>query len=127
MTQFPTFRVLPPNPIPAINIVDDISVEKIQKTASKYLHSNSIEITNSNVNTFLAENPSVPKILLFTDKPKGTPMIFKGLSVAFEKKLNFGLVRSSDDILVERYSIKKFPSIIVVKTGEKKPIFYTGK
>lgn len=54
-------------------------------------------------------------------------MIYKGLSVAFEKKLNFGLVRSSDDILVERYAIKKFPSVIVVKAGEKRPIFYTGK
>ena len=79
------------------------------------------------MNTFLAENPSVPKVLLFTDKLKGTPMIYKGLSVAFEKKLNFGLVRSSDDILVDRYAIKKFPSVIVIKTGEKKPIFYTGK
>jgi hypothetical protein len=52
-------------------------------------------------------------------------MIYKGLSVVFEKKLFFGLVRSSDDILVERYNIKKFPSIIVIKTGEKKPIRYT--
>jgi hypothetical protein len=54
-------------------------------------------------------------------------MIYKGLSVAFEKKLFFGLIRSSDDILVERYNIKKFPSIIVVKTGEKKPHRYTGE
>lgn len=75
----------------------------------------------------MGENPSVPKIFLFTDKPKGTPMIYKGLSVAFEKKLNFGLIRSSDSILVDRYGIKKFPTVIVVKTGEKKPIFFTGK
>ena len=75
----------------------------------------------------MAENPSVPKVLLFTDKAKGTPMIYKGLSVAFEKKLNFGLVRSSDDVLVDRYAIKKFPTVIVIKAGEKKPIFYTGK
>lgn len=54
-------------------------------------------------------------------------MIYKGLSVAFEKKLNFGLVRSSDTALISKYAIKKFPSVIVVKTGEKKPIFYDGK
>jgi hypothetical protein len=54
-------------------------------------------------------------------------MIYKGLSVAFEKKLFFGLVRSSDDILVERYNIKKFPSIIVVKSNEKKPHRYSGE
>lgn len=44
-------------------------------------------------------------------------MIYKGLSVAFEKKLNFGLVRSSDSVLVGKYGVKKFPSVIVVKTG----------
>jgi hypothetical protein len=41
-----------------------------------------IEITNSNIKTFLAENPSVPKVLLFSDK-KGIPMVYKGLSVSF--------------------------------------------
>lgn len=66
-------------------------------------------------------------MLLFTDKPKGTPIIYKGLSVAFEKKLNFGLVRSSDSVLVSKYGIKKFPTVIVVKTGEKKPFVYEGK
>lgn len=104
-----------------------MTTENLQKTAAKYLHSNSIEITNANVNTFISENPSVPKVLLFTDKPKGTPMIYKGLSVAFEKKLNFGLVRSSDSVLVTKYNVKKFPTVIVIKTGEKKPIFYDGK
>lgn len=54
-------------------------------------------------------------------------MIYKGLSVAFEKKLNFGLVRSSDSALVGKYAIKKFPTIIVIKTGEKKPFFFDGK
>lgn len=53
-------------------------------------------------------------------------MIYKGLSVAFEKKLFFGLVRASDDILVDRYGIKKFPSIILVKTGDKKPHKFDG-
>lgn len=54
-------------------------------------------------------------------------MIYKGLSVAFDGKLFFGLVRASDEILVDRYKIKNFPSIIVVKTGEKKPKVYTGE
>jgi hypothetical protein len=54
-------------------------------------------------------------------------MLFKGLSVAFEKKLNFGIVRNTDDILVGKFGVKSFPSVVVSKTGEKKPIFYTGK
>jgi hypothetical protein len=112
--------------MPIDDYVGELDVAKIQKQAAKYLHSNAIEITNSNLKTFLAENPSVPKILLFTDK-KGVPMVYKGLSVAFEKKLNFGIVRNTDTIVVDTYQIKKFPSIIVLKSGEKKPQFYTGK
>ena len=54
-------------------------------------------------------------------------MIYKGLSVAFQKKLNFGLVRSADTALVSKYAIKKFTTVIVVKTGEKKPFFFDGK
>lgn len=85
-----------------------------------------IEITNANVNTFLAESPSVPKVLLFTDKPKGVPMLYKGLSVAFEKKLNFGIVRSTDSVLTDKYKVTSFPTIIVLKAGTPKPIRYTG-
>jgi hypothetical protein len=29
--------------------------------------------------------------------------------------------------LVQKYAIKKFPTLIVVKTGEKKPFIYDGK
>ncbi len=54
-------------------------------------------------------------------------MVYKGLSVAFEKKLNFGIVRETDSVLVGKYQIKSFPSVVVLKTGEKKPIFFTGK
>lgn len=91
------------------------------------MHSNSIEITSGNAQTFLAENPSVPKVLLFTDRPKGTPLIYKGLSVAFEKKLNFGLVRNNETALTDKYAVKQFPTIMVIKTGEKKPILYKKK
>ena len=42
-----------------------------------------IEVTSSNLDTFLKEAPSVPKVLLFTDK-SGIPTIYKGLSIQFE-------------------------------------------
>lgn len=51
--------------------------------ASRFVSSNVLEINSTNINKFTTENPSVPKALLFTDKP-GVPLIFKALSVAFE-------------------------------------------
>jgi hypothetical protein len=36
-------------------------------------------------------------------------------------------VRHDDDILTQKYNIKKFPTIIVVKANENKPKVYTGE
>jgi len=44
-------------------------------------------------------------------------MLYKGLSVAFEKKLNFGIIRETASVLVGKYQIKSFPTIMVLKTG----------
>jgi len=52
-------------------------------SASRFVPSNVLEINSTNVHKFTTEHPSVPKALLFTDKP-GVPLIFKALSVAFE-------------------------------------------
>lgn len=62
-------------------------------------------MNSENVDTFISESPSVPKALLFTDK-KGVPLIYKGLSIAFDKKLFFGIVRSSEKSIMDKYKIK---------------------
>jgi hypothetical protein len=113
-------------PVPPFDYEGELKGPELLKVAARYLHSNVNEITSANANSFISESPSVPKVLLFTDK-KGVPLIFKGLSVAFEKKLFFGLVRHDDDILTQKYNIKKFPTIIVVKANENKPKVYTGE
>jgi hypothetical protein len=51
--------------------------------AAKYLESNVVAITQANIDTFINENPSVPKVFLFTDK-KGIPTIYKSLSISFD-------------------------------------------
>jgi hypothetical protein len=33
-------------------------------------------------------------------------MVYKGLSVNFERKLTFGIVRSTDAVVIEKYAIK---------------------
>ncbi|KRX05654.1 Thioredoxin-like fold [Pseudocohnilembus persalinus] len=127
ITTFPTFRIYPPTPHPVIDITENISVKNIQQKAGKELVSKVIEITNTNIEAFLSENPSVPKVLLFTNAQKGIPLMYRGLSVQFEGKQQYGLVRSSDDILVSRYRIKDFPSIILIRNGEKKWETYSGE
>ena len=51
--------------------------------AGKFITSRVIEITSTNHDTFLSDNPGKPKILLFSDK-KGTPLVYKALSNHFD-------------------------------------------
>ena len=74
----------------------------------------------------MSENPGTPKVLLFTDKEKGTPLIFKALSSHFDKTLLFGLVRKSESALVSKFKVKNFPTVLMVKDKDKPAQKYEG-
>jgi hypothetical protein len=56
-----------------------------------------IEVNATNINKFIQDTPSVPKCLLFTDKP-GFPLIYRALSVSFDVKY-----KSSNDFLAKNF------------------------
>jgi len=58
---------------------------------------------------------------LFTDKPKGTPAIYKALSSHFDKTLLFGLIRDSEAGLVAKYKVKSYPAVFLIKDKDSKP------
>jgi len=53
--------------------------------------------------------------------------MFKALSVAFENKLFFGIVKAEDTEMMKKYNVKTFPKILVVKATERKPVVYEGE
>lgn len=58
------------------------------------MHNNVIEINEANINTFIGENPTVPKVLLFSER-KGFPLVYKGLSVEFDVKIIYNFLRKN--------------------------------
>ena len=86
ITEFPTYRVYPPSPIPAIDIVDpsqQVDTDKLKKTAFKFIGNRVIDITQANHDVFKSDNPGKPKVILFTDKKKA-PIVFRALSTYFD-------------------------------------------
>lgn len=82
VSAFPTFRVYPPFPIPTsdIDTSKKFDAKTLRMKAGQYIKDYSIEITQNNHKTFVQEDVSVPKVLLFTNSKKGTPFVFKALS-----------------------------------------------
>jgi hypothetical protein len=119
VSEYPTFRIYPPHPIPSIDLKkDNYSLKKLKKRAGSFVENRVIEITSVNHDTFIQDNPGKPKVLLFTES-KDTPIIYKALSYNFDKTLFFGIVRSSESSLAKKYKVTEYPSIFLVKPGEK--------
>jgi len=125
--NFPTVRVYPPMPIPSFNWEGELNGKQITGAASKYVSSLVQDVTDDNMEGFLKTNHSIPKVILFTDKPTGTPLLWKALSVAFEEKMTLGITRSDQSDVTNKFNISKFPQIVLSKAGERKPHVYSGE
>jgi len=126
ISQFPTYRIYPPFPVP---IQDHVAIEKeldsdvIKKMALKHIGNRAIDITAANHDVFKSDNPGTPKVLLFTDKQK-VPIVFRALSTYFDKTLEFGMVKKEEESLAAKYKVTKYPAFFILKNGEKAPIRY---
>lgn len=81
--QFPALKIYPPVPIPSPEPDFELDLKKAVRIASNYVQSKVVEVNDDNFQQKLGENPAVPKVLLFTDKP-GVPILYKALSLAFD-------------------------------------------
>lgn len=98
--KFPTLRVYPSFPAPFQDYEEpSLDTDKLKKLASRFVSSRVVEITSSNIDTFLSDNPGKPKCLLFSDK-KGTPLVYKGLSTHFDVTLSYFTSFTIENVIV---------------------------
>jgi hypothetical protein len=74
-------------------------------------------VTEQNFDSFIQRDSSKHHVLLFTDK-KTTPVIMKSLSKKYLNKLLIGEIRTSEAVLVDKFKIVKFPTLLVVSDAE---------
>jgi hypothetical protein len=74
-------------PIPAFVSEQDnskvVDTDALKKSAYKFVGNRVIDITANNIDTFIADNPGKPKMLLFTET-KSAPMVYRALSTYFD-------------------------------------------
>merc|ERR1711871_1129887 len=102
----------------------EMNMDKIKKWAFKALPNFVTKVDAGSIDQWLGSNKSKPHAILFTDKPK-TASLTKALSADFKGRIMMGEAQSSDSVLVKRFKVKKFPSLII-KLNEKETVPYKG-
>jgi hypothetical protein len=121
----PLIKIIPPMPMPIQEYEGEVTAKAINNYCSRFVKSLVIDLTEENWKTFLDEKPSMPKVILFTEK-SGTPTLFKALSVTFESKMLFGIARPDDKGLIQKFKVKSYPKIVMYKTSSAKTFDYSG-
>lgn len=122
---YPSLMIYPPLPAPVMKYEGQLTSKHIVSYLGKFIENKAIEVNNNNVDSFINDHPNLPKIILFTDK-KNTPLIFKRLSVLFDKKLEIGIVRKDMTSIIDKYKVKSFPKIMAIGVDKKRK-FYEGE
>merc|ERR1719313_2379556 len=88
----------------------------MSKAVTKQIPNFATELKGDNVDSWLTSDPTKPKVILFSDKEK-IPTILKALSseTVFRRSIKFGFARKSEEALVKKYGIKKFPSFLMLR------------
>tara|TARA_B110001450_G_C17619007_1_gene480410 strand:+ start:321 stop:734 length:414 start_codon:yes stop_codon:yes gene_type:complete len=88
--EYPTIKTYPPFPMPVVDhdLSKKFEEKDLKKKCAKYVNDKSVEITQMNHKTFVEEDISTPKVILFTKAAKGTPFVYKALSQHFEVSLS---------------------------------------
>jgi len=122
MQETPGVKLYPLNPMPAYKFTGEMKSSKLVKTISKLIPSYVTELKSDAADAFLVSDPSKPKVLLFSDKPK-VPTILKALSSdsVFRRSIKFAFVSNTEEDIVKKLKIKKFPTFITVR-GTKSEI-----
>lgn len=124
--NLPSIKVFPPQPIPAQDF--DLDLKKAINQSVKYLKNYVQVVKEDNFQGFLKVDPTIPKVLYFTDNEKGVvPLMLKALSSTFNKKLSFGIVKKNDKDITEFFNVKQFPTLMVQQSGHNKPSKYEGE
>ncbi|KAK1444602.1 hypothetical protein BgAZ_105080 [Babesia gibsoni] len=115
----PVLRVYPKLPIPAYNYGGNMVKDAIKRELVKHVASVVHVIKPGKMPEFLGSFETMPKAVLFSDKPAPNYM-FKALSTAMDKKLLLGFVNVTENAdLKSQYKVNKVPHLIVIKPDSK--------
>lgn len=127
--ETPAVMIYPINPYPAFLHTGKMEAKAISHQVARLIPDFTTRVTQENFETFLGNDPSKPKVMLFSNK-KAPPTILKALSsdTVFRRAAKFGFVTEGDKEVCQKYKVKSFPTIIMQRRvgTEVKKETYSG-
>ncbi|KJP86825.1 hypothetical protein AK88_03532 [Plasmodium fragile] len=107
----------PINPMPKFLFNEEMNEANLKKYT--YLIPSKIDVIKDekDFNVFLSKHENMPKVLVFSNKKKPN-YVLNALSNSFNKKLMFCYINNELNDLVQKYNIKTFPTILILKKGK---------
>ena len=126
---FPTLKIVRPSKKPGGKPV----VEDYQggRTASAMvdavvgkINNHVAKVTDKELDGFLAAEG--PKAVLFTDKGT-TSALLRSIAIDYLGVISVGQIRNKEKAAVEKFSIDKFPTLLLVPGVDQEPVVYDGE
>eukprot|EP00475_Leptophrys_vorax_P010493 TRINITY_DN17077_c0_g2_i1.p1 TRINITY_DN17077_c0_g2~~TRINITY_DN17077_c0_g2_i1.p1 ORF type:complete len:692 (-),score=192.40 TRINITY_DN17077_c0_g2_i1:54-2129(-) len=121
---FPTIKVITPDG-KAHDYNGPRTAGSMAQFVVNFLDSQIYAVSQGSEAKFLNTDPNLAKVILFTDKPKTTPL-YKSLSAQFSKYAKFGEVKKVA-ALSAKYGVDSYPAMFVVPAGQTEPQRYEGE
>ncbi|RQX69511.1 putative thioredoxin [Toxoplasma gondii CAST] len=127
VSSYPTILIFPPLPLPPYKFEGTPNYASLSKAVGPLIPSSVIIPTDmKDFEKAMATHVQVPKVLVFSDKPKAS-VLLKALSTAFKDKLHLVMINAEKlPEVVKKYRVTKFPHIVVTRK-DKKDEAYKGE
>ena len=127
---FPTLKIVRPSKRPGKPTVEDYQGQRDAKSiveAVKDKIPNTVKrVTDKNLDEWLESAGDGAKAILFSEKGLVSATL-KTLAVDFAGLIPVAQIRKTESAAVEKYGIKKFPTLILLPAGSQEPIIYEGE
>ncbi|PGH23221.1 hypothetical protein AJ80_02637 [Polytolypa hystricis UAMH7299] len=127
---FPTLKIVTPSKKPGKPTVEDYqgprSAKGIVDALVDRIPNHVKRLTDKDFDSWLADENSSPKAILFTEKGT-TSAIIRSLAIDFLGSIKFGQIRNKEMSAVEKFGISKFPTLVVLPGGEKEALVHDGE
>ncbi|KAK9464276.1 thioredoxin-like protein [Lipomyces arxii] len=113
---YPTLKIFRPNPkTPGKPMMENYQGERKAKsivdTVLGRIANRVKRLRAIDLDSWFQET-DLPYVLLFTNKA-ATPPMYKTLAIDFASTANFGIIKNSEKVAVEKYKVSKYPTLIV--------------